>query len=165
MQSVAIKKHLRISRRKVARVGKDCIGKKIKEVKAQLSFLPNESAREIFQTIKSAESNFINKNPNFNPDDLVIKNILVDKGPSFKRIIYRAKGRANRIEKKTSHLKVVLEQRVKKTPVAPAKALTKAPRVSKKAVDAQGKANEGPNKGLDKSKADGKVAQKDSNDK
>ena len=113
MEATSTKKYVRISRRKIARVGKECIGKKIKQVKAQLLFLPNESAREIFKVLKSAESNFINKNPNFNPDDLVVRDILVDKGPSFKRMIYRAKGRANRIEKKTSRLKVVLGEKMK----------------------------------------------------
>ena len=108
MEATSSKKYLRISRRKIARVGKECIGKQIKQVKAQLGFLPNESARELFKLLKSAESNFLVQNPNFNPDELFVLDISVNKGPSFKRIIYRAKGRANRIEKKTSHVKVVL---------------------------------------------------------
>ncbi len=113
MESVAKKKYIRISRRKIARIGKECIGKRVRQVKAQLTFLPNKSARELLQTLKSAESNFLVKSPNSNPDELLVKNILVDKGPSFKRMIYRAKGRGNRIEKKTSHVKIILEYKEK----------------------------------------------------
>jgi len=44
-------------------------------------------------------------------DSLHVSKIFVDKGPVFKRLMSRAKGRANRIEKQTSHVTLILEEK------------------------------------------------------
>lgn len=108
MTSHAIIKYIGVSRRKIARLSGEFKNKNINLVKARLSFMPQKSARELYQVIKSAESNFQFKNPNYNTDDLRIESILVDVGPTVKRMRPRAKGSADLVKKRSCHVKVVL---------------------------------------------------------
>lgn len=109
MTSESIKKYVGISRRKIARLGNELKGKKINVAKAKLSFMPQKAANELFKAIRSAEGNFQFKNPNFNTDDLKVDNILVDVGPTMKRMRPRARGSADVIKKRTCHIKVILK--------------------------------------------------------
>lgn len=52
-------------------------------------------------------------NQSLDIDDLVVAKIMVDEGPSLKRIMPRAKGRADRIVKRTSHITVVVADSVR----------------------------------------------------
>src|SRR6056297_2926808 len=90
--ATANKKYVGISNRKVARLAKICKGMAVAEAKAKLAFLPQHAARELRKTIRSAEGNFLFKNPNFNTDLLRVRNISIDKGPILKRIRPRARG-------------------------------------------------------------------------
>ena len=108
MNSLSIKKYVGISRRKIARIGNELKDKKVDLAKAQLSFMPQKAARELRKAIVSAESNFLFKNPNYNTDDLKIENILVDVGPTMKRMRPRARGSADMIKKRSCHIKVIL---------------------------------------------------------
>ncbi|BBM88675.1 50S ribosomal protein L22 [Spirochaetota bacterium] len=108
MQSQATKKYIRISRRKIARLGKLCSRKRLAEVKPRLAFLPQKSARVLLQTLKSAEANFLVKAPNTNTDALVIERLEINIARGFKRLLYRARGRGNRMNKRASHIHVVL---------------------------------------------------------
>ena len=108
MESVAVRKYIRISSRKIARLANECVGKKLSDVKSNLKFFPQKSSRELYKTIQSAESNYLFKNQNANTDVLKVKLIYVEAGPSFKRLLTRSRGSADRIEKKTSHIRVVL---------------------------------------------------------
>lgn len=110
MTSQSIKKYVGISRRKIARLTNEFKNKKIDLVKAKLSFMPQKAARELYKTIKSAEGNFQFKNPNYNTDDLRIKSILVDVGPTIKRMRPRARGSADVIKKRSCHIKVILTE-------------------------------------------------------
>lgn len=108
MEVTATKKYVGISRRKIARLANECKAKRIADVKAKLNFFPQQAARELFKAISSAEANYQFKNPNFNTDDLKVKNILVDQGPTMKRIMPRARGSADQIKKRSAHIKVIL---------------------------------------------------------
>ena len=108
MDSLASKSYILISRRKVARIANEIKKKKVGMAMYQLSMLPQESARVLKKLIASASANFLSLNPNANVDDLQIKNIEVNIGPKMKRIRPRARGHADRIEKKTCHVKVCL---------------------------------------------------------
>ena len=108
MISQATKKYVGISRRKIARLSNEFKNKKVFLTKAKLSFLPQKAARVLYQAIKSAESNFQFKNPNYNTDDLTVKSILVDVGPTLKRMRPRARGSADVIKKRSCHIKVIL---------------------------------------------------------
>ena len=108
MTSQSTKKYLGISRRKVARLAVEIKKDKVVLAKAKLLALPQKAARELYKTLHSAEANFLVKNQNFNTDDLIVKNILVDVGPTAKRFRPRARGSADRIKKKSCHIKVIL---------------------------------------------------------
>jgi large subunit ribosomal protein L22 len=103
-----IKRYISISPRKIGRLALLCVGKKIEEVKYRLSFFPQRAAREVLETVKSAENSYIIKNPKGNLDLLRVKRVIINKGPSMKRLIYRARGSADRIQKRSSHLTVIV---------------------------------------------------------
>ena len=70
----------------------------------------SEKGAEIVEkTLSSAIANAVN-NESFEKDmnTVVIKTITVDEGPPLKRFRARAQGRANRIKKRTSHLKIII---------------------------------------------------------
>lgn len=108
MESKSTKKYVGISPRKIARLAKECVNKNLKSIKPKLSFLPQHAARELYKTLCSAEANFQVKNPNFNTDDLIVKSVLVNMGPTMKRMLPRARGSADVVKKKSAHIYVVL---------------------------------------------------------
>ena len=77
------------------------------EARSLLSFSPRGAAHDIAKLIDSAAANAEN-NHDLVADDLRIAEINVDEGPILKRWRARARGRATRIEKKTSHVTVAL---------------------------------------------------------
>jgi len=76
-----------------------------------LAFTPKKAAFLIGKTLKSAIANAEN-NANLKPDGLVVKEATVGEGPTFKRIMARARGSASRILKRTSHIRIVLSDEV-----------------------------------------------------
>ncbi len=108
MQAKAITKFVRISPTKVRPVIDLVRGKPVERALAILRYLPHKAAKEIARTIKSAAANAEN-NFEMDPDDLIVKTIFADEGPAFKRIMPRARGRADRIRKRTSHITVIVD--------------------------------------------------------
>src|SRR5439155_7855796 len=76
-----------------------------------LAFTPKKAAFLIGKTLKSAIANAEN-NANLKPEGLVVKEATVGEGPTFKRIMARARGSASRILKRTSHIRIVLSEEV-----------------------------------------------------
>ncbi len=76
---------------------------------AVLESMPQKGARIVLNTLKSAFNNLLNKNDKLVEDQVLIKEIIVNEGMSFKRIKPRARGRADRIQKRTSHVTIYLE--------------------------------------------------------
>jgi large subunit ribosomal protein L22 len=109
IEARAIAKYVRISPLKARRVASLLKGKSVKEAEAFLGLLSTKAAAIIKNVLKSAVANAIN-NHNMNPDRLVVKNVIVDMGPSLKRFRARAMGRAFRIRKPSSHITVILEE-------------------------------------------------------
>ncbi len=101
-------KHLRISPRKVRLVTDLVRGLSVEEAEKQLKFLTKRSAEPILKLLNSAVANAQNVY-NLAKNDLEIAKILVDPGPTLKRWIPRAMGRATPIMKRTSHITLVLE--------------------------------------------------------
>ncbi|MDO8643517.1 MAG: 50S ribosomal protein L22 [bacterium] len=99
--------YLRIAPRKVRLVADMIRGRKVQEALDLLRFTPKGSAMDIYKLIRSAVSNATVKG-GVDVDALVVKTITVDQGPTLRRHMARAKGSASRINKKTSHIKVVL---------------------------------------------------------
>jgi large subunit ribosomal protein L22 len=108
MQAKAITKSVRISPTKVRPVMDLVRGKPVDRALAILRYMPHKAAREIARTIKSAAANAEN-NFEMTPDELVVKTIFADEGPAFKRFMPRARGRADHIRKRTTHITVIVD--------------------------------------------------------
>jgi large subunit ribosomal protein L22 len=108
MQAKAITRGVRISPTKVRPVIDLVRGKPVHRALAILRYMPHKAAREIARTIQSAAANAEN-NFEMTPDDLVVKTIFADEGPAFKRFMPRARGRADRIRKRTTHITVIVD--------------------------------------------------------
>ena len=75
-----------------------------------LRFTPRAAAEVVEKVLNSAVAN-AEKNLKIRRDDLFVSTTFVDEGPTLKRIRPRAQGRAFRIDKRTSHITVVVKQR------------------------------------------------------
>ena len=111
MEVRAITKYVRISPFKLRSPIHIIKGKAVEEALNLLKFMHLKAAGIIFKTISSAVANAEHNNQ-FDIDNLIVKNILVDHGPSLKRFRARARGRGSRILKRTSHITVIVEQTV-----------------------------------------------------
>lgn len=85
--------------------------KKLKEAETQLRFLKKEAASPLLSLLKSAEA--AAKEKDLKVEDLYIKEIRVDEGPSLKRWLFRSRGRASPIKKRMSHISLVLSEQPK----------------------------------------------------
>lgn len=74
-----------------------------------LKFSPQKAAQELYKVLYAAVAN-AEHTSSLDVDELFVKNVLVDEGPSMKRIKPRAMGRATRIVKRTSHLTVIVDE-------------------------------------------------------
>ncbi|GIV97524.1 MAG: 50S ribosomal protein L22 [Herpetosiphonaceae bacterium] len=108
MEARAILRYFRMSPQKVRLVADLVRGKKVDEALAILRYMPHKAAGEIARVIKSAAANAEN-NFHMSPEDLYIKTIYVDAGPTLKRIMPRARGRADVIRKRSCHITVVVD--------------------------------------------------------
>jgi large subunit ribosomal protein L22 len=109
-------KWVRTSARK-ARVVLDHIrGRSVPEARTILAFTPRAAATEIEKVLRSAVAN-AEANHGLDGDDLVVHAAYADEGPTLKRWKPRARGRVNRIRKRTCHVTLVLaEQPEEATP-------------------------------------------------
>jgi len=104
-------KHLRISPRKVRMVVDTVRGKSASQAMDILRFAPKKAAMPVQKLLKSAVANAGEHNGVSNVDDLFIEHIVVDEGPTIKRYMPRARGRATPIRKRTSHIRLELRER------------------------------------------------------
>ncbi len=100
----------RVSTTKAQIVLETIRGKDVATALGILAYTPRKGARIIEKVLKSAVANAENNN-NLDPASLYIAEAFANKGPTMKRIKPRAQGRAFRIEKKTSHITVILDER------------------------------------------------------
>lgn len=109
MEAKAVIKFLRVSPRKVRLVAKNINGKPVEDALNILKFTPNKSAAILRKVLYSAVANAEQK-PGVDVDALKVSSIIVNEGPTWKRIMPRAMGRAYRIRKRTSHITVVVKE-------------------------------------------------------
>ena len=132
----AILKNYRQSPRKVRLVGDLIKGKSVVNAKTELSALPKRAAFPIETLLDSAVANAKANSGITNVENLVVSNVTVNKGLVMKRFMPRARGSASRINKRTSHVTLVLAERVKKEKTKKvaktAKADTKLVKLTKK---------------------------------
>ncbi len=105
----AFLKNYRQSPRKVALVAGLIKGKRVAEALIILDNLPKRASLPIKKLLVSAISNA--KNLGVNEEDLVVENMVVNKGVVLKRIMPRARGSASRINKRTSHVEISLSEK------------------------------------------------------
>ena len=123
-------RYVRCSARK-ARVVLDHVrGRTVPEARTILAFTPRAAARDIEKVLSSVVAN-AEANHGLDGDRLVIESAYADEGPTLKRWRARARGRVNRIRKRTCHITIVVRQaeevtRPRKQTAAPA-AATEAP--------------------------------------
>lgn len=84
-------------------------GKRVDDALNMLKFAPSPLARVVAKVVKSAAANAEN-NFQMTPADLKIINIFADEGRSMKRFRPRARGRANQIIKRSSHITVIVAE-------------------------------------------------------
>ncbi|MDV3139357.1 MAG: 50S ribosomal protein L22 [Candidatus Phytoplasma australasiaticum] len=101
----AIAKRVPIAPRKIRLVIDLIRYKSIEEAQAILDFTNKAAAIVVSKLLKSAVSNAVN-NFNFNINNLYVKKIFVNQGVRMKRLLPRAKGRSNQIQKNTSHITI-----------------------------------------------------------
>ncbi|WP_202081244.1 50S ribosomal protein L22 [Caldalkalibacillus salinus] len=109
MEAKAVAKYVRIAPRKVRLVIDLIRGKQVGEAIAILKHTPKAASPVIEKVLMSAVAN-AEHNYEMNPDNLVVSEIVCDEGPTLKRFRPRAMGRASRINKRTSHIKVVVTE-------------------------------------------------------
>jgi ribosomal protein L22 len=103
-------KYVRSSARKARLVMDHVRGRPVTEARAMLRHNPRGVARDVERLLASAIANAEN-NHDLVGDDLYVKEIYADEGPTLRRFRARAQGRATRIRKRTSHLTVRLSTR------------------------------------------------------
>ncbi|MDR0696430.1 MAG: 50S ribosomal protein L22 [Christensenellaceae bacterium] len=104
----AIAKNIRISPYKVRSVLDVIRGKYYPEAVALLNTLNKSSCEPVLKLLKSAAANAEN-NKGYDVDSLYLSECFADQGPTLKRMMPRAKGRGNRILKRTSHITIKLD--------------------------------------------------------
>lgn len=109
-QGKAIVKYARISPTKVNIVLRLIKGKNIKEAMAILRYTPKSASPILEKLLKSAVANAENNN-GLDVDSLFVQEAYANQGPSLKRTQPRARGRAFRIIKRTSHITLVVKER------------------------------------------------------
>lgn len=109
----ATAKHVRISARKVKIVIDLIRNKSLDEAYAILKYTPKAASEVLIKLLHSAESNAVNNN-GLDRDLLYVSEAYANVGPTLKRIMPRARGSANRILKRSSHVTVVVKERDEK---------------------------------------------------
>jgi large subunit ribosomal protein L22 len=109
-QGKAIVKHVRVSARKAKLVLDILRNKGIDEAFAIVKNSTMNASEILLKLLKSAEANAVNNN-GLDRDSLYVAEAFAEQGPTLKRIMPRAQGRAFRIRKRTSHITLVLKER------------------------------------------------------
>lgn len=109
MEARATGKYMRISPQKVRRIVGGVKGQPVEAGLNKLKFMPQKASGIVEKILRSAVAN-ADQHGEMDVDALVIKNIIVNEGPMLKRFRARARGRATRILKRTSHITVIVAE-------------------------------------------------------
>ena len=109
MQSKAVARTVRIAPRKVRLIADLVRGTEVGEAISILKLTNKRSSPVVEKLVKSAVAN-AEHNYDMDIDNLYISEIFADEGPTLKRFRPRAQGRASKINKRTSHITVVVKE-------------------------------------------------------
>jgi large subunit ribosomal protein L22 len=113
LEARAVQRHLRKASRKLRLVANAIRGKNVDRALAELDFMKQDASIYISKVVKSAAANIRDKfdEERLDNDMLYVKEIFVDEGVTLKRIQPAPMGRAHRINKRSSHITVVVAKR------------------------------------------------------
>ena len=133
MEVQAVAKYVKRTPRKARLVADSVKGLKVGDALAYLEFSPKHAAIDVAKVIKSAAAN-AEHNFNLNREELVVKQLLIDEGPTMKRLRFRSRGMASQYFKRTCHITAVVEDRpaVEVKPVRRARPATTAKPAAKR---------------------------------
>jgi len=109
MDAYAVSKHVGYPPRKVRQLADMVRGKQVDNAITLLRFTKRAASEAVSKTIQSAMHNLVNKHgSSVAPQDMFVKAIIIEEGATMYRIRPRAQGRAYRIRKRSSHIKVTV---------------------------------------------------------
>ena len=108
-QATGKARFIRMTPRKMRLVIDVIRGKSVKDAEDLLKFIPKAASLPVSKVLKQAKNNATH-NFSMLEDNLMVKTIFVDEGPTLKRIIPRARGRGDSLFKRTSHITIILEE-------------------------------------------------------
>lgn len=169
MLSEAKLSYLRIAPRKVRLVANLIRGLSVEEARVVLDYTRKRAALPVLKLLNQAIANAKNKYLNVEDEDLFISKIIINEGPTYKRVFPRARGSADIIKKRTSHIILELdsssgeieerEEEEKKKPEEPGKKKERKSLKERKEQTGK-KVRRGPKKGKDYSRVGGKGKRK-----
>ncbi|PZU40705.1 MAG: 50S ribosomal protein L22 [Arsenicicoccus sp.] len=117
MEAKAQARFVRVTPMKARRVVDLIRGKSVPEAQALMRFAPQSASEPVLKVLNSAVANARhaadNSGAGIDETRLVVSAAYVDEGPTMKRFRPRAQGRASRINKRTSHITVVVTEQIK----------------------------------------------------
>jgi len=113
MEATSVWKYARITPRKARVLANELRGRELEKANEIMQLVPRKASRLWLKVIESAVSNLevLKGEAGVDRDLVFIKEIRADGGPTWKRWLPRAQGRAYRINKRTSHLTVTVAER------------------------------------------------------
>ena len=127
MQAKAIARYIRVTPRKADQVLQLIRGKRVDQATEILDFTPKHVAKVIGKVMKSAVANAVAMEGKINIEHMHVKEAVAQAGPTLKRFLPRAQGRATPILKRTCHILVVVEGDVVDVPAPTRRARTARP--------------------------------------
>jgi large subunit ribosomal protein L22 len=111
MKATARARFIRVAPRKLGLVGDMVRGKRVEDAFNILHFSPRAASLPLEKLIRSALANLMQEEGSrkIDTDDVVVSELVINEGPTLRRFRPRAMGRATRIRKRTSHIRVTLE--------------------------------------------------------
>jgi len=126
MEARAIARYVRVTPRKVDQVLQLIRGKRVDQVIEILDFTPKHVAKIIGKVVKSAVANAVVMEGRINVEHMRVKQAVAQAGPTMKRFLPRAQGRATPLLKRTCHILIIVEGDVP-TEDAPTRRMRRAP--------------------------------------
>lgn len=112
MESRAILRHARIAPRKVQIVLDLIRGRSVDQAAAILKYTPKAASEPVGKLLASAVANGVNDPAkNMDKNNMYVAECFVSPGPTLKRIMPRARGSADRILKRTSHVTLIVKEK------------------------------------------------------
>lgn len=110
MEVTARARFIRVSPRKTRLVADNIRNQPVEEALNILRYTEKKPAKALYKVLYSALSN-AESSSSLDVENLYVKRVCIDEGPTWKRIKPRAMGRATRIRKRTSHITVIVDER------------------------------------------------------